>query len=304
MQKSIKWLFIVLLSFVLAACSNNSQEQASDSSEGSTEETSADQSESEQSTNGLSEAPPSNQEATNEESTIIDNSEDRMLIYNAIIELETEDYDQFRQQLDQRMAANEAYIVEANISKRENGRRQGQIRLRVPQSNFEKLLGGFEEISQSIISQNITGRDVTEEYIDLESRLSAKEKIESRLLTFLEEAEATDSLLKISQDLERVQSEIEVLKGKMNYLQNQSDFATITLQVTETKVVVPDVGGTSLNTWEKTKQAFAHSLNGLTTFVSWTFVTVIGYSPIFIPIALIIAVIWYMKRRKQSKAES
>ncbi|MBA2174518.1 DUF4349 domain-containing protein [Halobacillus locisalis] len=303
MKKITVWLFIVLLSAFLAACSNDTQEQGDESSEGNTEETSADQSDSENKTNGLSEAPP-NQDVASEESSMIDNTDGRMLIYNAVIELETEDYDQFRQQLDERMAANEAYIVEASISKRENNRRQGQIRLRVPQSNFENLLGGFEEISESILSQNVTGRDVTEEYVDLESRLSAKEKIESRLLTFLEEAEATDSLLKISQDLERVQSEIEVLKGKMNYLQNQSDFSTITLQVTETKVVVPDVGGTSLNTWEKTKQAFASSLNGLTTFVSWTIVTLIGYSPIFIPITFIIVLIWYIKRRRRLKAGS
>lgn len=53
-------------------------------------------------------------------------------------------------------------------------------------------------------------------------------------LPFLEQAEATEDLIKISQDLERVQSEIEGLKGKIKYLENQSDFSTITVSIQET----------------------------------------------------------------------
>ncbi|TGB05248.1 DUF4349 domain-containing protein [Halobacillus salinus] len=302
-MKNIRFqlLWIILL-LIVAGCSSNGGQE---SSEGD----SADQATSEEATtelddtNGLSEAPVEDQEAGdgNSETSIIDDSGDRMLIYNAHIELETEDYEVFRQQLDKRMEVNEAYVVEANISKGDGDRRSGQIRLRVPQQHFESMIGGFEEISDTIISQNITGRDVTEDYVDLESRLTAKEKIETRLLTFLDQAEETDSLLKISQDLERIQSEIEVLKGKMNYLQNQSDFSTITLGITETKVVVPDVGGSSHDTWERTKQAFASSINGLTTFVSWLVVTVVGYSPFLIPILLITGWFWYRKKKSDKE---
>lgn len=299
-MKKIRMAIISILGVLLfAGCSNHDNEK-------STEGDSADQAMTEESalqnteSNGLSEAPDVKEDAGGKsETSIISDSGDRMLIYNAQVELETEDYDAFRKQLDNRMQENGAYVVEANISKGDDERRSGQIRIRVPQQKFESMMGGFEEISDSIISQTITGRDVTEEYVDLESRLSAKKKVESRLLHFLEQAEATDSLLKISQDLERIQSEIEVLKGKMKYLQNQSDFSTITLEIHETKVVVPDVNGTSHNTWERTKQAFASSINGVSTFTSWVFVTMVGYSPILLPVVLLFGVVWYIKRRKR-----
>ncbi|KHE66688.1 DUF4349 domain-containing protein, partial [Halobacillus sp. BBL2006] len=198
---------------------------------------------------------------------------------------------------------NEAYIIETNVHKTERGNREGFIRLRVPQNNFETLLSGFEDISDSIQSRNVSGRDVTKEYVDLESRLEAKEKVETRLLTFLEQAEATEDLIKISQDLERVQSEIETLKGQMNYLENQSDFSTITLNIRETKVVVPKVESKELNTWEKTKQAFFSSINGLVNFFSWVVVFVIGYSPILVLLLAIGVIGWLLFRKRRKRTE-
>ncbi|MCA0969623.1 DUF4349 domain-containing protein [Halobacillus litoralis] len=296
-----KIIIMMALMLAMAACSQNGGEESATEGE-SIQDTSSD----EAATNGLSDPPAESgdSETGNSENSIIDQSGDRMLIYHAVIELETEDYEGFRERLDQRMEQNEAYIVEANVTKGDRNLRSGQIRLRVPQQNFEAMIGQLEQIGDSIISENISGRDVTEQYVDLESRLAAKEKVEGRLLSFLDESTATDSLLKISQDLERIQSEIEVLKGKMNYLQNQSDFSTITLQVTETTLVVGEVGGTSQQTWDRTKQAFVSSINGLMTFLSWLFVTIVGYSPILIPILLVAGFIWYRKRKRMEEESS
>ncbi|RWZ55177.1 DUF4349 domain-containing protein [Halobacillus fulvus] len=282
-----KWglLFVILF---LAACSSSDDSMGEVGEQASKEEMSQ----------GLSDTADSG--AVEGEEPLIDNAADRMMIYEASIELETNDYDTFHTQLEERMRENDAYMVETNISKNEGGKRQGLIRLRVPQPNFERMLQDFEDISENIQSRNISGRDVTQQYVDLESRLAAKEKIEDRLLTFLEEATATEDLIKISQDLERVQSEVEVLKGQMNLLENQSEFSTITLLVTETKVVVPGVGSESLNTWERTKQAFAQSLNGITSFSSWLFVTIVGYSPVLFSVFIIVFVFWWIRRRKKS----
>lgn len=57
------------------------------------------------------------------------------------------------------------------------------------------------------MDSSITGQDVTEEYIDLESRLKSKQAVESRLLSFMEQAEKTEDLLAISKDLAKVQEE-------------------------------------------------------------------------------------------------
>ncbi|MBN9655797.1 DUF4349 domain-containing protein [Halobacillus sp. GSS1] len=299
-RKGLPFLLIFTLAMLLAACSGEN------STEESTSESSFDRANDSMNTvtedaskNGLADAPEAAENVTEQTEA----QQERMMIYEAHIDLETKDFDKFQQKLQTQMNEHEAYMVETNVQKTERGNRQGHIRIRVPQPNFEDLLSGFETISDQIKSRNVNSRDVTKNYVDLESRLKAKEKIEARLLSFLEEASATEDLVEISQDLERVQSDIESLKGEMNYLENQSDFSTITVSFTETKVLVGGVDQGDLNTWERTKQAFFNSINGIVNVASWLFVAAIGYSPILVPVILIVLAIWIWRRKKR-KSES
>ncbi|MYL70246.1 DUF4349 domain-containing protein [Halobacillus litoralis] len=298
-RKGLPFLLIFTLIMLLAACSGE------DSSEESTSESNLDRANDSMNTvaedaskNGLADAPEAAENVTEQTEA----EQERMMIYEAHIDLETKDFDKFQQKLQTQMNEHEAYMVETNVQKTERGNRQGHIRIRVPQPNFEDLLSGFETISDQIKSRNVNSRDVTKNYVDLESRLKAKEKIEGRLLSFLEEASATEDLVEISQDLERVQSDIESLKGEMNYLENQSDFSTITVSFTETKVLVGGVDQGDLNTWERTKQAFFNSINGIINVASWLFVAAIGYSPILVPVILIALAIWIWLRKKKSES--
>ncbi|MCA0983836.1 DUF4349 domain-containing protein [Halobacillus yeomjeoni] len=299
MRKTTGFIFLIFV-LLLSACSGKGGEESSyetaDSEGESTEE-------SESKSHGISEAPKQDS-ATEEKQDGSENTDNKMMIYQADIQLETDDYEKFTQDLDKKMNEYDAYMVETNIHKTEQGNRQGFIRLRVPQKRFQSLMTAFGEISDNLLSKNVSGRDVTKEYVDLESRLAAKEKVESRLLTFLDQASATEDLIKISQDLERVQSDIESLKGQMNYLKNQSDFSTITLSITETKVVVPKVDQKQLNTWEKTKKAFNDSLNGILQFFSFMTIFVIGYSPVLVILLGLGIILWLMKKRRSRQKES
>ncbi|WP_394219859.1 DUF4349 domain-containing protein [Halobacillus trueperi] len=305
-RKRITVLLIFTLITLLAACSGEdsseeitTEESTSESNFDSANDSMNKESE-DASKSGLSEAP----EAAENETEQTQAQQERMMIYEAHIDLETKDFDKFQRNLQSQMNEHEAYMVETNVQRTERGNRQGHIRIRVPQPNFESLLSGFETISDQIKSRTINSRDVTKNYVDLESRLKAKEDIEARLLSFLEEASATEDLVKISQDLERVQADIESLKGEMNYLENQSDFSTITISFTETKVLVGGVDQQDLNTWERTKQAFFNSINGLANVASWLFVAAVGYSPVLVPVLIVIALwIWRRKKRKSRSDE-
>ncbi|MFG6120405.1 DUF4349 domain-containing protein [Thalassobacillus sp. B23F22_16] len=279
---------------ILGACSNS--EDRSESNEGMDMATEEDSSmpDTAQKNDSLSEG-----DMTSDTNNVIGNVQEQMMVYHADVSLRTRDYDSFYEQLESHIDKQEAYIIEANVHKMEQGQRSANIRIRVPQENFRPFIDDLGSYSDNIDSRNISGRDVTEEYVDLESRLKAKEKIEERLLTFMDDAEKTEDLIEISQDLERVQEEIETIKGKMNYLENQSDYSTVSLSITETKVNVPDLKDQDLNTWEKTKQAFVQSLNGLTQAASWIVVALIGYSPILVLLA--IPLIWWLLRKRKHR---
>src|SRR5699024_11926322 len=109
----------------------------------------------------------------------------------------------------------------------------GQMVVRVPEEHFQTFLTDAEEAAVDVLSREVSGQDVTEEYVDLESRLKSKQVVEERLLEFMDEAEKTEDLLKISDDLSTVQEDIEVIAGKMEYLENHSDYDTVEIIVHE-----------------------------------------------------------------------
>ncbi len=123
--------------------------------------------------------------------------------------------------------------------------------------------------------RNVSGSDVSEEYVDLESRLKSKRTVESRLLEFMQKATTTEDLLKISSDLARVQEEIEQITGRIKYLDNQVDYSTIIITINENNINVPELTNKDLNTWEKIKKQFMTSINLLLAGLS-------GGSSIFI----------------------
>ncbi|WP_347548889.1 DUF4349 domain-containing protein [Pseudalkalibacillus hwajinpoensis] len=73
---------------------------------------------------------------------------------------------------------------------------------------------------------------------------------------FLKKPEKTDDLLAISNDLSHVQEEIEQLKGRMNYLDNQSEFSTVIISIAQKKITVPSISNKELNTLTEAKENF------------------------------------------------
>src|SRR5699024_7646021 len=129
--------------------------------------------------------------------------------------------------------------VDSNINEDEDdGSKNGHITARIPQEDFKSFIKTGEEGSSKDLDSSTSGEDVTKVYVDLKSRLNSKEVVEDRLLTFMEEADKTEDLLKISNDLAEVQEEIEALKGQINYLDDKSDLATVSIYMQEENVAL------------------------------------------------------------------
>src|SRR5690606_38457488 len=108
----------------------------------------------------------------------------------------------------------------------------GSFVIKVPASGFQSFLTGLEKLKKDEeFQRHVQGQDVTEEYVDLTSRLKAKQVVEARLLSFMEKATDTKDLLEFSNELARVQEEIERIKGRMRYIDENVSFSTVELRM-------------------------------------------------------------------------
>ncbi|MFS0643613.1 DUF4349 domain-containing protein [Siminovitchia sp. 179-K 8D1 HS] len=296
-KKFFSLLLCIITAFALAACSSDDSPDSSGemakSSDSSASNEIAMRNETENST--VDEPKEAEKEA------IID-TDDRMIIHRADLEVKVKSLEKARQDIEKKVKEYGGYIVESNIYREENELMSGHLTIRIPEKHFQQFLNDAEEAAAEIMGRTVTGQDVTEEYVDLESRLKSKRAVERRLLDFMKDAQKTEDLLKISRDLAKVQEDIEVIVGKMKYLENQTAYSTVDISMQENRVVVPGVDGDQLNTWEKTKKQLAVSVNFLLAAASSLVVFFVGNLPVIILVAVIgLGVYYFVKRRKRKK---
>lgn len=231
-------------------------------------------------------------------------SSDRKVMYNASVSLEVDDIGNSIDEVEKNVQDLNGYVVEVNFTSN-NEQDYGSITLRIPTDSLTAFLDGLEKYSGKVIEKRVVGQDVTEEYVDLTSRLKAKRVVEERLLDLLSKAEKTEDLLRISNDLSVVQEEIEQVMGRMKYLDNKTEFAEVEMNFTDVSIPIPDVKrNEDLKTGEKIKKTFAASLNAITAFFSGLAVFLIGYSPILLLLAAAFFIVYIVVRRYSKKRDS
>ncbi|WP_226675573.1 DUF4349 domain-containing protein [Mesobacillus jeotgali] len=222
----------------------------------------------------------------------------RMVIFNAEMDIRVDNFEKARNALEQKAKAYNGYIVQSNSNRYDGEQQSGTMTFRIPQEHFNAFLNDAEGLSVQVNNRHVSGQDVTEEYVDLESRLKSKKAVEARLLDFMKQAQKTEDLLKISSDLADVQEQIEQIAGRKKFLENQTALSTVTITLQENEVPVPKIDNDKLNTWQKIKKQFADNINFLLAAGSGIVVFLIGNLPILLIVGGIIAVIIFYIRRK------
>lgn len=109
------------------------------------------------------------------------------------------------------------------------------VTIRVPSSNFDSLLSYIlqNKCIQDLDTKSTQVQDVTEEYIDIQARLTVKKESAQKLLELLKHAKNVTEILEINKQLTEIQSDIESIEGRLKYLNDQISFSTINVSFYE-----------------------------------------------------------------------
>lgn len=107
------------------------------------------------------------------------------------------------------------------------------LTIKVPAEHFDSLVKGIVESGLVVESKSVSLSDVTEQYIDLETRLKNKKVLIEKYNTLLSKSQKLADTIEINRQLEAVTSELESLEGQMKYLNNQIDLSSVELTITQ-----------------------------------------------------------------------
>jgi len=179
-------------------------------------------------------AAPADAENSQEPSAAPNQATDRLVIKNADVEALI-DYKQMRlasTQIENMVLRLGGYIVLTDDAS-SNDEDQAYISLafRVPADQFEKALNAFEENKLEVVRREVSGQDVTEEFVDNQSRLTNLEATAARIRELLAKAETIADTIKINETLAQYESQIEMIKGRQKYLSDSASMSMITLLI-------------------------------------------------------------------------
>ena len=122
----------------------------------------------------------------------------------------------------------------------EGARSQARVTLslRVPADRMDQALREIKRLGGGAETEKIGSEDVTDEYIDIDARVTNQRHLEQQLVSILAQANNVDSALKVHQELTSVRTEIDRLEGRKRFLDTETSLAKISLSLSPLRPVV------------------------------------------------------------------
>lgn len=164
--------------------------------------------------------------------------------------------------------------------------------VRIPAANFDAFLS---EVSSGVAyfdEKEIASEDVTEEYIDIDSRIKTKKALENRYLELLKKANKVSEMLEVEAKLSEIREEIESKQARLDYLKNQVAMSSLSITFYKN---TPGNAGATVSYAGRIGNALRSGVNGLSDF----FIGLIEMWPFIL--ILVALIVFFRKRWRRRK---
>lgn len=221
----------------------------------------------------------------------------RMIIYVCQLDLTVESFDKSAAKLNELIESIQSqggYLANHDVSGPTGSTRRGSWTIRVPLPELDRFLSAVAQLGE--INRNTRdGKDITDSYADLESRLRNKEASEKRLLQHLDHSAQLSDTLELERELTRVRGEIEQMQGNLNLLKNKADLATVTVTMQQRPDIAPPVVATGFPAL--ITRTFHSSINGLVSCGQIFVLLIVALAPWAVT-AGVLSIPWWIVRRQ------
>lgn len=178
---------------------------------------------------------------------------------------------------------------------------QVDMTLRVPVAQLDNALAQIRALvndpKTDIVTENITGQDVTGTVVDLQSRLRNYQSAADKLNEFLSEAKSTDDTMKVFNQLMTVQEQIDLLQGQIKYYTKSAQFSAIAVSI-QAKVAIQPV---TVAGWQPEGIA-RDAVQALINFTQWLVSVLIWFGLFCLPILIVLGLpLWFTWRSMKKK---
>jgi hypothetical protein len=153
------------------------------------------------------------------------------------------------------LAAKEGgFVASSNVVASSNGApAKAEVTLRVPQPHFGSLVAAVQKVGHAT-SVVTNSTDVTSEYVDYESQISALEDSRAQYVAIMKKATTISQILSVQAQLNTIEVELQQLEGQRNVLVNEAAYGTLTIKLNQ--------GHSSVHPRSSIDRAWSQSISG------------------------------------------
>ncbi len=241
-------------------------------------------------------------------------AEERMVIFTAQLTLIVDDVEVALPRVQEMATQMKGYIVSSSSYRTATDRLAATITIRVPADHLQEALQKLRGMARKVEGESLSGQDVTDQYVDLKARLRALRATEEELLALLREVRESEgnaeqkaqAILSIYDQLTTVRSQIEQIQGQMQYLEQMSAMATITVEL---RPYEPKVEQPVVDEGFRPSRTLRAAARALVSVLQWLYQALIWFVVVLLPLLLLLGlpvgwivfvIVWRQRRRKRS----
>ncbi len=274
--------FYVFISLILLSCGNNSREASySMMAEEAVYDDVAMEAETTENTSSLPD--PSEQP----------DMAKKKIIKDGRLNIQVTDLDKSKQRVDSLLKIYKGYYAK-ETQYNSNYESTYSLKIRVPVNSYEKFISDIESGNGKILFKEIDARDVTEQFVDIETRLINKRSYLDRYRELVKQAKTIKEVLDVEEHIRVLEEEIESAEGRLRHLSDQVSYSSLDLTLSKELEYKYNPGRRD-SFFERLKESLSGGWNGFIDFI----LIIIAIWPFWILIGILIFL--WMKRRKSKR---
>jgi hypothetical protein len=220
---------------------------------------------------------------------------DKKIIKTAVLNVEAKNYKTFNDLVHDQVKQAGGYVAGEEQTKSDY-KIENVVTIKVPVDQFDNLVRSVTSTKdENVVSQKVTSQDVTGEVVDTRSRTEAKRQVRLRYLDLLKQAKNMEEILKVQQEINNIQVEIEAGSGRVGYLTHAAAYSTIELtyfQVLNAQAAQPEKPGFGLRV-----------LNALGNGLNWVGEMLVILLTLW-PLWICAGGVWWLIKRYKTKPKA
>ena len=179
----------------------------------------------------------------------------------------------------------------------DNGR-SAHLSFAIPSDKVDAFVAGVEQVG-TVTYRNTSAEDVSDQYIDLESRIEVLRTQLERLKSLLVDSASLEEILALETEISRVTIELEQLTTNLKALASLVDYSTVNVYLDEERIAQGPSSTKSMGT--RISEGFVSVLNGVGVFLENFAVFLLISSPVWLMLGLVALVVILLVRRHNRK---